>query len=126
MDVDQDSFRKVLLDILINIVNADYVILDLEMSGINGRQPGTRHSAGKPSLQDLYEEIRAAAEIFQILQLGITCVGSDVEKGKRLPFRTPGLFHAFSCTSRCFDPFNLGIVHQELSSLMFFFSALPF
>ncbi|KAE9367339.1 CAF1-domain-containing protein [Stipitochalara longipes BDJ] len=80
MDVDQDHFRKELLEILRNIAKANFITFDLEMSGISTRKPGDRPNVGKLTLQDLYEEVRDAAETFQILQLGITCVEEHGEK----------------------------------------------
>ncbi|TAQ85737.1 hypothetical protein B7494_g5940 [Chlorociboria aeruginascens] len=84
MEIDGDHFRKQLLSILKNIANATFISFDLEMSGITTRP---KHSAsdrsndvGKPSLQHMYEESRAAAETFQVLQFGITCVEEDHER----------------------------------------------
>jgi hypothetical protein len=86
MDVDQAHFPKRLLDILRNIANATFVTFDLEMSGITTRpkySSGDRsHDVGKPSLQQQYEEMKSAAESFQILQMGLTCVEEDREKGE--------------------------------------------
>jgi len=85
MEVDSTQFRPKLLSILKNISAASYVTFDLEMSGITTRPKhgaGDRsHDVGKPSLQQQYEEMKSAAEAFQILQLGITCVEEDREKG---------------------------------------------
>ena len=86
MEVDQSHYRKYLLQILKHIANASFVSFDLEMSGI---YKNTRfgpvaggHDNGKPSLQQLYEDIRAAADTFQVLQVGITIVEEDREKGE--------------------------------------------
>ncbi|TVY41998.1 Poly(A)-specific ribonuclease [Lachnellula subtilissima] len=85
MDVKQQDFRLQLLPILKNIANAKFVTFDLEMSGITTRPrygPGDRsQDIGKPSLQQQYEEMRSAAELYQIVQLGITCVEENTEKG---------------------------------------------
>lgn len=55
------------------------------MSGISTRprfSAGDRsHDIGKPSLQQQYEDIRGAAETFQVLQVGITCVEEDRDRG---------------------------------------------
>lgn len=95
MDVDQAHFHKRLLGILGNIANATFVTFDLEMSGITTRpkySSGDRsHDVGKPSLQQQYEEMKSAAESFQILQMGLTCVEEDREKGERFPLRLPCL-----------------------------------
>ena len=85
MEVDQAHFRRQLLPILKNIANASFVTFDLEMSGITTRpkfSAGDRsHDVGKPSLQQQYDDMRSAAETFQVLQFGITCVEEDREKG---------------------------------------------
>ena len=93
MEIDQAHFRRQLLPILKHIANATFVTFDLEMSGISTRpkySSGDRtHDVGKPSLQQLYDEMRSAAETFQVLQVGITCVEEDREKGGSKPFRRP-------------------------------------
>jgi len=86
MEVSNTDFRRELLTILKHIANATFVSFDLEMSGITTRPKygaGDRsHDIGKPTLQQQYEEMKDAAETFQVLQLGITCVEEDREKGK--------------------------------------------
>lgn len=86
MDIDQGSYKKNLLPVLQHIANASFVSFDLEMSGIhkNSRYglKSSGHDNGKPNLQTLYEETRIAAETFQVLQVGITCVEEDREKGE--------------------------------------------
>lgn len=39
------------------------------------------HGRRKLTLEDLYVEFQAAAETYQVLQVGITCVEEDREKG---------------------------------------------
>jgi poly(A)-specific ribonuclease len=89
MDVNGAHFRKQLLAILKNISNATFITFDLEMSGITTRpkhSSGDRtYDVGKPTLQQQYEEMKSAAETFQILQMGITCVEEDREKGEPYP-----------------------------------------
>lgn len=85
MEVTDLNFRSLLVPILRSITNATFVAIDVEMSGISTRRDGASdrsRSAGKPSLQQQYEESKEAAEKYQILQLGITCVEEDREKGK--------------------------------------------
>ena len=92
MDIDHYQYRKKLLEILRSIANASFVTFDLEMSGISTRpKPGDRtYDVGKATLQQQYDEIKSAAETFQILQMGLTCVEEDREKGK---FSPTYLFH---------------------------------
>jgi hypothetical protein len=97
MDIKQSQFWKELLPILTHISNAKFIAIDLEMSGIATRSrfgPNPQgHDNGKPSLQALYEETRAAAELYQVLQIGITCVEEDRDKGELL-FEQPHAYHA--------------------------------
>ncbi|KAF1344607.1 ribonuclease H-like domain-containing protein [Delphinella strobiligena] len=78
MDIDKTAFPARLLDILTAIAEANFVSFDLELSGVPVKQPG---DAGKPSLQDRYLETKEAAEKFQILQIGITCVKEEDDRG---------------------------------------------
>jgi poly(A)-specific ribonuclease len=91
MEVNQSDFRRQLLPILKNIANAKFVAFDLEMSGIYTRPrygPGDRsQDIGKPALQEQYEEMRSAAELYQIVQLGITCIEEDRDKGEDISFQ---------------------------------------
>ena len=99
MDVDGAHFKGELLSILKHISNATFVAIDLEMSGITTRpryQPGDRSlDANKPTLQAQYEETKDAAEAFQVLQIGITCLEEDHERGNTFLFR-------WSCMLTCF------------------------
>ena len=55
------------------------------MSGINAKPKyggsDRSHDIGKPSLQQQYEETKIVAETFQVLQVGITCVEEDRDRG---------------------------------------------
>ena len=86
MEVDNETFRGELLPILEHIADASYVTFDLEMSGITTRPRYTTgdrsHDVGKPSLQQQYDEIRDAAQTFQVVQVGITCIEEDRDKGE--------------------------------------------
>ena len=81
MQVDKTSFYPLLLDILTDISEAHFVAFDLELSGVPSKQFGG-NTKGKQSLQERYLEIKQAAERYQILQIGITCVSQDVENGR--------------------------------------------
>lgn len=101
MDVESMYFRSSLLRILKDISEAAIVTFDLEMSGITTKpkfSAGDRsHNVGKPTLQQQYDEMKSAAETYQVLQLGITCVSEDLDKGKsfspdsRAPFEVNSL-----------------------------------
>ncbi|KAI9713645.1 MAG: hypothetical protein M1812_006617 [Candelaria pacifica] len=84
MDVDKNCFQSLLLDILTAISKAHFVSIDFEFSGISSRQPfkpATLDGAdtGKQTLQERYEETKEAAERYQILQIGLTCVEENVD-----------------------------------------------
>lgn len=76
----QISFYPLLLDILTDISESHFVAVDLELSGVPTKQ--VRNDIGKPSLQQRYLETKEAAERYQILQFGLTCVSQDVQNGK--------------------------------------------
>jgi poly(A)-specific ribonuclease len=85
MEIDHVHFRRQLLPILKHIANATFVTFDLEMSGISTRRhfgTGDRsQKIDKPTLQEIYEEMKDAASTYQVVQFGITCVEEDCEKG---------------------------------------------
>lgn len=84
MDVTRLLFPDQLPAVIAAIADAHFVAIDLELSGIPSHQtnkPGA-HGGGKPSLQQRYEENKKAAEKYQVLQLGITCVGENNNRGK--------------------------------------------
>lgn len=88
MDVRPAEFQARLPSILDAITSAHFVTLDLELSGIPGQQ-SNRFKTGeavsrKPPLQQRYEETKAAAEKYQVLQFGITCVEEDRVRGPNL------------------------------------------
>lgn len=89
MDVKPPEFQSQLLPILDAIASAHFVTLDLELSGIPGQQfnrfkAASEGISGKPLLQQRYEETKAAAEKYQVLQFGITCVEEDRNRGLNL------------------------------------------
>lgn len=81
MDIDAASYSHHLLDLLINISEADFVSFDLELTGIPtglpGKGPGQPRRGSKKTLKDRYEETKEAADRYNILQVGITCVRFD-------------------------------------------------
>ncbi|KUI65684.1 Poly(A)-specific ribonuclease PARN [Cytospora mali] len=77
MDIDRASFWPKLPSILKAISEAQFVSVDLEMSGITLK---TVDSTPEPSLQETYKEAKLAAETFAILQFGLTCIRWKPEK----------------------------------------------
>jgi poly(A)-specific ribonuclease len=76
MDVSATAFPSEAVRILQEIASAHFVAFDFEFSGVNGWAPG-----GKPPLQQYYQEVKAAAERYQVLQVGLTVVKEDLKNG---------------------------------------------
>jgi poly(A)-specific ribonuclease len=71
MDIDRLNFPFHLLNILDNIASADFIAIDFEFSGVasnNSKRSGRKIQ----SLQERYLEVKAAAEKYTILQVGLT------------------------------------------------------
>ena len=85
MDVTGRTFYSHLFPVLEAISRSYFVSFDLELSGIPGKQfksrPTGQGEDGKQTLQQRYEETKAAAERYHVLQLGLTCVEEDRERG---------------------------------------------
>lgn len=80
MDVTSSSFPLEAIKLIQHIANSRFVAFDFEFSGVAGRNAAG--GSGKLTLQNYYEEIRSAAQVYQILQVGLTVVTEDVEKGR--------------------------------------------
>ena len=85
MDITRHTFQSQLFSILTAISRSHFVSFDLELSGIPGKQFRSKFSVqredGKQTLQQRYEETKAAAERYHVLQLGLTCVEEDRDRG---------------------------------------------
>ena len=87
MDINNSNFNSSLLSLLRAISKAHFVAIDLELSGIPSHQihkpriAGNRRT-GKATLQERYEDTKEAAEKYQVLQVGITCVEEHKDRGK--------------------------------------------
>jgi poly(A)-specific ribonuclease len=84
MNITKQSLHYLLPRLLNALAECHFVALDLELSGISLRQnPGrsSKSSAGKQTLQQRYEEVKEAAERYQVLQIGLTLATEDVEAG---------------------------------------------
>ncbi|CAF9934155.1 MAG: hypothetical protein ALECFALPRED_005870 [Alectoria fallacina] len=83
MDVTGHTFQSQLFSILGAISRSHFVSFDLELSGIKQFKPKPTGQSedGKQTLQQRYEETKAAAERYHVLQLGLTCVEEDRERG---------------------------------------------
>ena len=86
MEVNNTSFQWQLPRMLRAISTAHFVAIDLEFSGIQSKaihrpEPLEGGNGRKQTLQQRYEEVKEAAERYQVLQIGLTCVEEDKEKG---------------------------------------------
>lgn len=77
MDLTSTNFAYYLPWVLNEIASSCFVAMDLEMSGI----PLSIKQQGHKPLQKHYEENKAAAEKYQILQIGLTICREDKESG---------------------------------------------
>ena len=73
MDVDGVSFPGRLLSILEALSESHFVSLDFELSGVTSKSRARQ----KQTIQERYAETKQAAERYQILQVGLTCVCQD-------------------------------------------------
>ena len=88
MDINVNNFHSRLPSLLRAVSDAHFVAMDLELSGIPGHQINKPRAAGddtkrggKATLQERYEDTKKAAETYQVLQLGITCVEENKDRG---------------------------------------------
>lgn len=109
MDVNNSNFRQLLPDIISSIENSSFgssfisccdsyyafsplsyfnflVAIDLELSGIH-KTFGPRNAPlnRKQTLEERYQEVKTAAERFQVLQLGLCAVSYDEVLGQLPP-----------------------------------------
>lgn len=83
MDIDCNTFPYMLPTIMKRIANSHFIAFDLELSGIPERRRRRQQNAtGRVTLQERYADTKEAAEKYHILQIGLTCVEQDLEKGK--------------------------------------------
>lgn len=80
MNITGASFPFEAVNIIQHIAKSRFIAFDFEFSGVAARNSGG--SSGKLSLQEYYDELRSAAQIYQILQVGLTIVEEDLEKGR--------------------------------------------
>lgn len=75
MDLTREVFSSYLPWLLMDLSSSCFVTIDLELSGI--ALSLDRNEARTQTLQQRYEEIKAAAEKYQILQIGLTVCRED-------------------------------------------------
>ena len=83
MDISRNRFPFELVKIMTIIADSHFIAFDCEFSGVaSHRKPRTGAGRKKLTLQELYDDLKAAAEKYQILQVGLTVVQEDLENGK--------------------------------------------
>ncbi|KAI5288424.1 hypothetical protein KEM54_005223 [Ascosphaera aggregata] len=98
MDVTQCSFNRLLPRLLNEIIECRFVVLDLELSGIAGKErcssnnndiinvtttkspPSSYEKRNNRDLQSRYVEVKAAAEKFTVLQIGLTFIREEEDE----------------------------------------------
>lgn len=93
MSVSQVFFWQKLVALLPEIADADYVAVDFEMTGIDARRPSPLQ---RPTMDQLYECAKKAAETFNVLQFGLTCIAYEAStntfRAKSYNFNVSPLF----------------------------------
>lgn len=72
MEINNRNFQRNALDIIESIAQSDFVAIDFEFSGVAANAPRATGRV-RDSLQERYVQVKAAAEKFTILQVGLTC-----------------------------------------------------
>ncbi|EXJ66533.1 uncharacterized protein A1O5_10202 [Cladophialophora psammophila CBS 110553] len=80
MDINSGNFSQELIKIIQHVANSRFIAFDLEFSGVAARRAGA--GSGKLDLHQYYQDLRSAAQIYQVLQVGITVVTEDIEEGR--------------------------------------------
>jgi hypothetical protein len=85
MDINRHNFWASFPVVLDALATAEYVSLDLEMTGVFLET--SQHRNGHPSTnwtkEDVYQRSKAIAEHFNIVQFGLTCLKYSIQqKGK--------------------------------------------
>jgi poly(A)-specific ribonuclease len=86
MDIQKSQFPQEVVGIIQHVADSHFIAFDLEFSGIAGRRkapPGGKRD--KLTVQEMYNDLKEAAEKYQILQVGLTVVEEDKEKGENSP-----------------------------------------
>ncbi|KAK4455931.1 ribonuclease H-like domain-containing protein [Podospora aff. communis PSN243] len=90
LNVDQSNFWPMFPAIIEAISYSEFVSFDLDMTGVKTRTDGWTES----HKQQTYQQAKAAAQIFNILQVGISCAFYDEDK--RVSFSSNALIFSQS------------------------------
>ena len=92
MDVTKAEFPRQIVNIIQHVAESHFIAFDLEFSGVAGRRKVPQGSKrDKLTLQEMYDDVKEAAEKYQILQVGLTFVKEDQDRGKHLFLLDPPL-----------------------------------
>lgn len=80
METDRSNFWQNLPYMFRSISEAQYVAVDLEMSGIFVDKFRVTRTPVRPTLQQEYDDARKASKLYSILQFGFTCIRWDPER----------------------------------------------
>ena len=90
MDVQKAEFPRQIVNIIQHVAESHFVAFDLEFSGVAGRRKVPQGSKrDRLTLQEMYDDVKEAAEKYQILQVGLTIVEEDQNKGTNLILLNP-------------------------------------
>ena len=81
MEVSSAKFLSHLASVIPMIADAKFVVIDLEMSGIN---PPSAPRLAKPTMEEVYHRAREATKTFRMLQFGLTCIMQDETDGVKM------------------------------------------
>ena len=82
MDISAIAFPAQLPRVLDDLATCSFVAIDLEFSGINMSADRIDRSSDRTqTLQERYEEVKNAAEKYQVLQVGLTMCHEDTDTG---------------------------------------------
>ena len=83
MDISNLTYPAQLPRVLDDLATCSFVAIDLEFSGIHilSNSSGDRSQ----TLQERYEEVKGAAERYQVLQVGLTTCHEDTDTGGNGP-----------------------------------------
>lgn len=81
MDISITSFESLLPRLLNDIAECQFVAFDMEFSGIATKSPGKKGRIDERTMQARYTEVKEAAEMYQVLQMGMTFVKEDRKTG---------------------------------------------
>ena len=80
MDISGHTFGPSVYAILEAIESSRFVCINLKLSGTPTAIQATNPVFGKPTLEQRFAEIKAAAETYPIFQFGLTCAKEDQNK----------------------------------------------